>query len=194
MEFVNSALKRMPSWPLYILCAVHIGWLFYLGLSGALGVEPIKELEHAYGEAGLKAFVLTLAVTPLRRYAGLNLMNFRRALGLVSFFYVAAHLLVWLVLDVQIISQIRADILKRPYITVGMAAFALMIPLALTSNNASVRKLGAMKWRKLHYLTYPAAILGAVHFIMLVKGLQIEPIVYLAVILGLISTRFLRRG
>lgn len=187
---INSAVRRLPSWPLYILCAGHVIWLFYLGLTGGLGVEPIKALEHAYGEAGLKALVAVLAVTPLRKYAGLNLLKFRRALGLCAFFYIVAHLLVWLVLDVQLIGQIWADIVKRPYITVGMAGFALLIPLAITSNNVSIRRLGALRWRKLHQLTYIAAILGALHFVMLVKGLQFEPLIYLGIVLMLICTRF----
>ena len=186
---LNAGLKHVPAWLLYILCATHIAWLFYLGLTGGLGVEPIKALEHAYGTAGLKALVATLAVTPLRSFAGVNLLKFRRALGLSAFFYIAAHLSVWLLLDVQLIGQIWADILKRPYITVGMAGFALLLPLALTSNNISIRRLGATRWRTLHRLSYLAAILGGVHYVMLVKGFQIEPMLYLVGILGLISLR-----
>lgn len=194
IDRLNAGLKRVPAWSVYILCAGHIGWLFYLGLTGGLGVEPIKALEQAYGEAGLKALAVTLAVTPLRKFAGVNLLKFRRALGLSAFFYIAAHLLVWLVLDVQLIGQIWADIVKRPYITVGMAGFALLLPLALTSNNVSIQKMGAASWRKLHKLTYLAAILGAVHFVMLVKGFQIEPLVYLALVFGLIGLRYRRLG
>ncbi len=154
-----------------------------------MGPEPIKALEHAYGETGLKLLVLTLAVTPLRKYTGVSLLKFRRALGLSAFFYILAHLAVWLVLDVQLIGQIWADIIKRPYITVGMAGFAALLPLAVTSNNASIRKLGAAGWRKLHKLTYLAALLGGAHYIMLVKGIQLEPLVYMAVIVGLLATR-----
>ena len=94
------------------------------------------------------------------------------------------------VLDVQSVSRVWIEIVKRPYVTVGMASFLMLIPLAVTSNNLSVRKLGAATWRKLHKLTYPAAILGAVHYLWLVKGFQIEPIIYLVIILGLIATRY----
>ena len=132
--------------------------------------------------------IVGLAVTPLRRFAGLNLIRFRRAIGLMAFFYVALHLLTWLVLDVQILSQIWADIVKRPYITIGMAGFVLLVPLALTSNNWSVRRLGP-RWRKLHKLTYLAVLLGGVHYLMLAKGLQLEPLLYLGVILGLLALR-----
>ena len=117
-----------------------------------------------------------------------NLLRFRRAIGLLAFTYVALHLAVWLVLDVQIPAQIWADIVKRPYVTIGFVAFLLMIPLAVTSNNLSVRKLGP-SWRRLHQLTYAVAVLGAVHFIWLSKGFQIEPLVYLGVILGLLALR-----
>ena len=85
--------------------------------------------------------------------------------------------------------QMWADIWKRPYITIGMAGFLAMIPLAITSNNVSVRKVGAAGWRKLHKMTYLAAILGGVHYIWLVKGIQLEPLIYMAVILGLLALR-----
>ena len=188
VDRINSAARKVPTWALYILLFLPGPFLFWQGVTGALGVEPIKELEHAFGELALQLLIAGLAITPLRRYAGINLLKFRRAVGLMAFFYVAAHLLVWLVLDVQILSQIWADILKRPYITVGMAAFVLMVPLAVTSNNWSVRRLGPT-WRKLHKLTYAAALLGGLHFVMLAKGFQIEPLIYVAVTVILLALR-----
>ncbi len=188
IQRLNDLLRRVPVWAVYLLGALPAPWLFYQGITGGLGVEPIEALEHEFGELALQLLILGLAISPLRRFAGINLMKFRRAIGVLTFLYVAAHLLVWLVLDVQIPSQIWADIVKRPYITVGMAAFVLMLPLAITSNNWSVRRLGP-RWRKLHRLVYPAAILGALHYVMLAKGFQIEPLVYLAIILGLLVVR-----
>lgn len=187
-ESTNRLARRMPTWAVYLLLSLPAPWYLYLAATGAMGVEPIKALEHALGEFALQLAIVGLAVTPLRRVAGLNLLKFRRAIGLMTFFYVTLHLLVWLVLDVQILSQIWADIVKRPYITVGMSAFVLMLPLALTSNNRSVRALGP-GWRKLHRLTYVAVLLGGVHYVMLVKGFQIEPLVYLGVILALLALR-----
>ncbi|TCS66187.1 sulfoxide reductase heme-binding subunit YedZ [Primorskyibacter sedentarius] len=184
----NAAARSVPTAPVYALAVLPGVWFFYLGLTGGLGVEPIKALEHKLGELALQFLVAGLAVTPLRRQLGVNLLKFRRMLGLVAFFYVVAHLLVWLVLDVQLLGQIWADILKRPYITVGMVGFLLLVPLALTSNNWSVRKLGPT-WRKLHKLTYGAVLLGALHYVMLVKGFQIEPLMYLATILALLALR-----
>jgi sulfoxide reductase heme-binding subunit YedZ len=194
MSRVNAGLRRVPAWTLYIAGAAWGGWLFWLGATGGLGVEPIEALEHRYGELALQLIVAGLAVTPLRQWAGLNLMPFRRAIGVLAFFFVLAHFLVWAVLDVQRLSAIWADILEQPYVTIGMAGFVMLIPLAVTSNNWSVRKLGGIAWRKLHRLVYPAALLGAVHYVWLAKGFQVEPLVYLGVIIGLIALRGRRPG
>ncbi|MCT4556417.1 MAG: protein-methionine-sulfoxide reductase heme-binding subunit MsrQ [Pelagimonas sp.] len=188
VDLINRTVRRVPTWVVYLMLTLPAPWLFYQGLTGGLGVEPIKALEHAYGEIALQLLIAGLAVTPLRRFAGVNLLKFRRAVGLMAFFYVVAHLMVWLVLDVQLLSQIWADILKRPYITVGMAGFLVMVPLAITSTNGWVRRLGA-SWRRLHKLTYLAVVLGGVHFIMLRKGLQIEPLLYMGAILVLLLLR-----
>ncbi|SDH91868.1 protein-methionine-sulfoxide reductase heme-binding subunit MsrQ [Alloyangia pacifica] len=193
VDWINRASRHIPPWLLYIVAPLPVAWFLYLGFTGGLGVEPIRALEHKLGELGLQVLLAVLAITPLRRYAGLNLLRFRRALGLICFFYIALHLLVWLVLDVQIPAQIWADIVKRPYITVGMLAFALMVPLAVTSNNLSVRKLGK-RWRKLHWLTYPAVLLGALHFVLLAKGFQIEPLLYLGAAVLLLALRVKKRS
>lgn len=184
----NRALRRLPVWPLYPLGLLPAAWFFWLGLTGGLGVEPIEALEHELGKLALQLLVAVLAVTPLRRLTGVNLIRFRRALGVLTFVYVVLHLLVWLVLDVQIPAQIWADILKRPYVTAGFAAFVLLVPLAVTSNDRSVRRLGP-RWRRLHRLTYAAAVLAGLHFLWLVKGFQLEPLIYLALILGLLALR-----
>ena len=188
MDRLNTYIRRVPAWALYVAGALPAAGLLWLALTGGLGVEPIKALEHELGEIALYLLVAGLAVTPLRRFAGLNLMSWRRAIGVLTFSYVFLHLLVWLVLDVQIPAQIWADIIKRPYVTVGFAAFLLLLPLALTSNNWSVRRLGP-RWRSLHKLVYPAAILAGLHYIWLVKGFQLEPLLWMAAILGLLGLR-----
>ncbi|WP_416914945.1 MAG: protein-methionine-sulfoxide reductase heme-binding subunit MsrQ [Roseicyclus sp.] len=189
LQPLNAGLRLVPPILLYMGGVAWGGWLFWLAATGGLGVEPIEALEHRYGEIALQLIVLGLAVTPLRQRLGLNLMPFRRAIGVLAFGFVTAHFLVWAVLDVQSVSAIWADIVKRPYVTLGMAGLLLLIPLAATSNNWAVRKLGGLRWRQLHKLVYPAAILGAVHYIWLAKGFQIEPLVYLFLILGLIALR-----
>ncbi|GGC17066.1 protein-methionine-sulfoxide reductase heme-binding subunit MsrQ [Marivita lacus] len=188
VDYLNAALRRVPAWVLYILAPMPVLVIFYLGLTGALGIDPAKRIEHELGLWSLWLLIAGLAVTPLRRWVGLNLLKFRRAIGVITFFYLLAHLLTWLVLDVQF-QNVWADIVKRWYITVGMAAFVLMLPLALTSNNWSLRWLGPGTWRKLHTLVYPIAILGALHFLLLVKGFQWEPILYAAVIAVLLLSR-----
>lgn len=186
---VNGWLRKVPPWTLYVVGAAWGAWLFWLAATGGLGVEPITELEHRYGELAINLLVTGLAVTPLRRFVGLNLMPFRRAIGVLTFFFLLAHVSVWAILDVQALSRVWEDILERPYITIGMAGFLLLLPLGLTSNDWSVRKLGAAAWRRLHKLVYPAAVLGALHYIWLAKGFQIEPLVYMGAILGLLALR-----
>ena len=186
---INSAARRVPNWLLYVLAVIPPAWLLWLAAAGELGVEPVNALERELGLLSLQLLLFGLAITPLQRFAGIRLLKLRRAIGLVSFVYVLLHLLVWALLDVQALSQVWADILKRPYITVGMAGFLLLIPLAATSNDRSVRKLGP-RWRKLHRLVYAAVILGAVHFVMVQKVWEAEPLIYLGLAAGLIGLRF----
>jgi len=186
---INGALRRVPTWPVYLAGGLVPVWYFYLGLTGGLGPEPVKALEHAVGLLALQTLVAVLAVTPLRDYAGVSLVKFRRALGLLVFYFVTWHLAVWFFLDVQFLDAIWKDITKRPYITIGMVGFVAMIPLAATSTNRAIRKMGPVAWRRLHKLTYLVAVLGAVHFVMASKTLALEPLLYLGAILGLLALR-----
>ncbi|MGR3436429.1 MAG: protein-methionine-sulfoxide reductase heme-binding subunit MsrQ [Shimia sp.] len=194
MQAVNGALRKVPAWPLYPLAAIPPAVLFWLALQGRLGADPVEAMEHRMGLWGLWALLAVLAISPLRRFANLNLLKFRRALGLIGFFYIFLHMLLW-VLDVQIPAALWADVVKRPYITIGMAALVLMLPLALTSNDWSVRRLGP-RWRSLHRATYAAVLLGAVHFALLTKTWQLEPILYVLATVALLAVRKLprRRG
>ncbi len=185
---INTFIRKVPNWLIYLIGAAYPAWLLYAGFSGALGVDPVKSMEHALGKVGLQVLVAVLLISPLRRFTPLNFLSWRRALGLVGFFYILLHFLVWMVLDVQILSQVWADIAKRPYIIIGMASLLLMLPLALTSNNWSIRKLGP-NWRKLHKATYVAVLFGGIHYIMQIKSFQYEPYVYLIVILALLAMR-----
>jgi sulfoxide reductase heme-binding subunit YedZ len=192
-DSINTTLRSVPTWLVYIVCLLPVPYLLYLGQTGALGAEPIKALEHKLGEIALQLLIAGLCVTPLRGYLGINLMKFRRAFGVLAFTYVTLHLLVWVVLDMSLLwSQMWADVWKRPYITIGMAGFVALLPLAITSNNLSVRKMGPQAWRKLHKLTYLAVLLGGVHYLWLVKGIQVEPILYMAAILALLGLRLVK--
>lgn len=188
---INGWLRKVPAWPIYPIFALWGGWYFYLALTRNTGIwtNQVQGLEHVVGLLALKLLIAILAITPIRTHTGVNLVKFRRALGVTAFFLVLYHFLVWWFLDVQSLSRVVADIVKRPYITFGMGALVLLIPLALTSNNLSIRKLGPLAWRRLHWLTYPAVLLAAVHFVWLRKGWQAEPLIYLGVIAVLLAIR-----
>lgn len=163
---------------------------FHLALTDQLGADPMRALEHTLGLWALRFLVIGLAITPLRRLGGPNLVIYRRAIGLLAFFYALMHLAVYMVLDQGLHWQaIGADILRRPYITIGMLALALLVPLAITSNNTMMRRLGGSAWRKLHKLTYPAAVAAAIHFVMVVKSWPAEPLIYAALVAGLLLFR-----
>lgn len=175
---------------LYALAFVPAVWTFYLGLFDSLGPEPIKALEHALGLWSLRFLIASLCVTPLRDGLGLRLLPYRRILGLMAFYYAALHLLAWLILDQGFAWEaIVKDILKRPYITIGMAAFLILVPLALTSNATMIKRLGASAWQRLHRWVYLAAALAAVHFVMVVKAWPAEPLIYAAIVAGLLAYR-----
>ncbi len=191
VDRINKTARRIPTWVVYLLYILPAPYFFYLALMGGLGPNPVKALEQEYGGIALQLLIIGLCITPMRRFFGINLIKFRRTIGVLAFTYVTFHLLVWAVLDVQTADRVIADIIKRPYVTIGMAGFVMLVPLAMTSNNWSLRKLGP-KWRQLHKLTYVAVILGGVHYIWLVKGIQLEPLIYMAVILGLLALRVRR--
>ncbi|MGO4909568.1 protein-methionine-sulfoxide reductase heme-binding subunit MsrQ [Pseudorhodobacter sp. W20_MBD10_FR17] len=194
VQALNTALRRVPPLAIYIAGALPFLWLVWLAVNGGLGADPVKALEHQLGKWGLQLMIAVLLVTPLRRFTGLNLIRYRRALGLLAFFYIALHLTVWVSLDLQFRwAEIWADIVKRPYITAGMAGFVAMIPLAITSNTFSIRRLGPKTWQNLHRLTYFAGLAGAVHYLWLVKAWPPEPIIYLILMIFLLTIRMISR-
>src|SRR5262245_40384486 len=161
---------------IYIVGMMPAVWTFYLAVIDQLGADPQKTLERTLGLWALRFLVAGLAITPLRRLGGPSLIRYRRAIGLLAFYYAAMHLTVYAVLDQGLdLAAIWADIVKRPYITVGMLAFTLLVPLATTSNSAMIKRLGAT-WGRLHKLVYVAAAAAAIHFIMLVKAWPAEPL------------------
>lgn len=178
-----------------LLIAFAIYSDFALG-SRYLGSDPIKEAEHHFGEWTLRFLLATLAITPLRGITHWNWMaRHRRTLGLYAFAYGVLHLTVWAILDVQVIiddlvgwDTIREDLLERPFITIGMLALLLMLPLAVTSTKRMMARLGR-SWRKLHRLVYLVAVLGLIHFWMGVKRDIEEPAMYAAVFLALMAWR-----
>ena len=158
-----------------------------------LGANPIEELLHELGRWGLKFLLLTLAVTPLRRLLGWNwLVRFRRMLGLFSFFYILLHFMVYALLDQGLdLDVMIEDIIKRPYITLGMTGLLLLIPLAVTSTKGMMRRLGK-RWQKLHRLVYVIAIVGVWHFYWQVKLDTLDATVYAVILLVLLGFRFFK--
>ncbi|MGE0628646.1 MAG: protein-methionine-sulfoxide reductase heme-binding subunit MsrQ [Hyphomicrobiaceae bacterium] len=179
---------------IYALGIVPACLYFYAGINDQLGADPMKTLERALGLWALRFLIAGLAVTPLMRFAGINLIGYRRAFGLLAFFYAALHLTVYMLLDQQLDwAAIWGDIVRRPYITIGMAAFVILVPLAVTSNTTMVKRLGARAWQRLHKLVYVAAAAGAIHFLLVVKSWPLEPIVYAAAVAALLAMRLIPR-
>ena len=187
---IQRAVNAAPRWPLYLLGAVPGVWVFWLALNDQLGADPVKTLEHLLGLWALRFLIAGLAVTPIRRFGGPSLIRFRRALGLLAFYYASAHLASYLLFDQGLDAHaIAKDILKRPYITIGMASFAILVPLAITSNATAIKRMGASAWQKLHRWVYVAAIAAAAHFVMVVKSWPAEPLIYAAIVAALLLVR-----
>ncbi|MDH4440197.1 MAG: protein-methionine-sulfoxide reductase heme-binding subunit MsrQ [Rhizobium sp.] len=184
--------KPASVWVLYVVGLMPGLYAFYLGIFGGLGADPVRAFEHLLGLWALRFLCLGLAVTPLRDLFGINLISYRRALGLIAFYYVLAHFTVYLTLDRGLIfSSIAGDILKRPYIKLGMAGLLMLIPLAVTSNQASIRRLG-QTWNKLHKLVYPVLIVAVLHYALSLKVISPEPAFYIVVAIVLLGYRLVR--
>lgn len=164
------------------------------GLTGNLGANPIEEIQDRFGNWGLRFLLAALAVTPIRKMTGWNwLSRFRRMLGLFAFFYVLMHFLTWLVLDQSLrMTAIGEDILERPFITIGFAAFLILTALAVTSTAAMRRRLGAT-WQKLHNAVYVAAVLGVWHYWWQVKLDVSDPAIYAVILAALLAYRLWKR-
>lgn len=174
----------------FVVCLLPLVHLLYAFFNQQLGANPFEELTRRSGEWTLRFLLITLAMTPLRKLSGSAVpIRFRRMLGLYSFFYAIFHLLTYLWFDQFFdLSEITNDIIKRPYITLGMLAVLLMLPLAITSTRGMIRKLGK-KWQILHRLVYLVAILGVVHFMLLVKADLLWPLFYTVILLVLLAFR-----
>ena len=186
----NTQLSAIKA-ALFAACLLP-AWLLWQGFEAdSLGDNPIEAITRGLGEWTLRFLLITLAVTPLRKYTGWHwIVRLRSTLGLIAFAYGVAHLMSYVWLDQFFDWQaIAKDILKRPFITVGFAALVLMTPLALTSSNFAIRQLGGRRWQALHRAIYAIAILGCVHFWWLVKKDITEPLVYSAIAVALLGVR-----
>ena len=179
----------------FLLCLLPLGDLIYRGLTGQLDAEPVKDITGVTGQWTLRFLLITLAVSPLRQITGwYGLIKLRRMLGLFAFFYACLHFLTYVVLDQFFAWQlIVEDITERPYILIGFSALILLIPLALTSTNGWVKRLGGSRWQKLHSMVYVIGVLGVFHHFLGVKADISGPAVYGLMLFVLLSYRWYRR-
>jgi sulfoxide reductase heme-binding subunit YedZ len=164
----------------FIACLIPLAVLVGNALASNLGANPIKEITDQTGTWTLRFLLITLVVTPARRLTGWNrLIQLRRMLGLFAFFYAGLHFLTYVWLDqFFVVEEMIADVIERPFITVGFASFVLLIPLAVTSTTAMIKRLGGKWWQRLHRLIYAIAIGGVVHYLWLVKADTQSPLIY----------------
>ena len=191
---VDQKVRRIAKPLLFAASLLPLGLMLWWGVNDRLGANPIEKLTHLTGDWALRFLLITLAVTPLRRLTGwVWLMRLRRMLGLFAFFYALLHFSTYLVLDQFFAWQeIAKDIVKRPYITVGFTAFVLLIPLAVTSTNAMMRRLGR-RWQQLHQLVYVIASFAVLHYLWLVKADTRDPIFYGLILVFLLGFRAVRQ-
>ena len=175
----------------FLLALYPLIRLLIFAATDNLGANPIEFITRSTGTWTLVGLMLTLTITPLRKITGWNsLLRIRRMLGLFSFFYASLHFITYIWLDQFFnFGAIIHDIYKRPFITVGFSAFILLIPLAMTSSNAMIRRLGAKRWQQLHKLVYLIAVLGVLHYVWLVKKDLTQPLIYAGVLMLLLGWR-----
>jgi len=186
-DWIGGTVKPL----VFTVCLLPFAWIVWRSLNNDLGTNPIETLNRYTGDWTLRFLLITLSVTPLRRISGWHwLIRLRRMLGLFAFFYASAHFLSYALIDQFFnLPEILKDIAKRPFITVGFASFVLLIPLAVTSTNAMVRRLGGRRWQRLHRLVYVIALGGVVHFLWLVKSDIREPAIYALILAALLGYR-----
>ena len=180
---------------LFVVCLIPVALLVWRGVTGELTANPIEFITHRTGDWTLRFLLITLAITPLRRLSGWNaVVRLRRMLGLFAFFYGSVHFLTYVVLDhFFAFDSILEDVTERRFVTAGVTGFVLMIPLALTSTQAMVRRLGGKRWQALHRFVYVSAVAGVVHYTWLVKADIRPPLMYGAVLALLLGLRVWHR-
>ena len=197
MRLGSRAFRRVSKPVVFLLASAPALWAAAgaFNLAGiSLGANPVEALLDLFGLWSLRFLLLTLAVTPLRNWTGQTwLLGYRRMLGLFAFFYVSLHLATYVVLDQGLrLAPLVEDVLKRPFITIGMLAMVLMLPLAITSTRGWMKRLGR-GWKRLHRLVYAVAILGVWHYYWQVKLDTLEPLVYAVILLILLAERLRMR-
>lgn len=186
-DWIGGTVKPL----VFAASLIPFAWIVWRALANDLGTNPIETLNRYTGDWTLRFLLITLAVTPLRKLSGWHgLIRLRRMLGLFAFFYACTHFLTWVWIDQRFdLDSIIEDIAKRPFITLGFTCLVLLVPLAATSTNAMVRRLGGRRWQRLHRLVYFIAAGGVLHYLWLVKSDIREPVLYGLILMALLGYR-----
>lgn len=185
---------RVAKVVIVLLALAPLAYLAYGAYADTLGANPVEAIEFGTGKWTLRLLIATLLITPLRELTGWNwLIKYRRLIGLLTFFFATVHLSVYFSLDVGFsVRDVVHDVIKHPYITMGMLAWLTLVPLAITSTKGWVRRLGAKRWVRLHQLVYVTAVAGSIHFLWAVKKDRSEPLTYITIFAALFAFRILR--
>ena len=186
-----AAVTRVIKPVLYVAALLPLAWLLFALFSGIVMGDQVKFMQHVTGDTVLTCLLLTLAITPLRRLTGWNeIIRVRRLIGLTAFWYACLHLTTYIVFDQDFsLVEISQDIVKHPWVLVGFTAFLCLVPLAITSTNGWIRRLGGKRWNRLHRLVYLAAVAGVLHYLWLVKKDIHYPLWYGLVLTLLLASR-----
>lgn len=185
-----NRIRRLPTGVVWGFGALPLALLVWDTLAGNLGVDPVRDIEHRLGRTAVYFLIASLCVSPLLRLGRVNLMKFRRPLGLLAASYAGLHVLAWTLLDMGLLwQQMLKDIAKRPYLTIGMVVFAILVVMAATSSNAAIRRLGPARWRAIHRWVYLAAPLAVFHWLLAYKIWPGKPLVILALVAILVGLR-----
>jgi len=187
----SRLITRVIKPALYVAALLPLAWLLYALFTGLVMGDQVKFMQHVTGDTVLTCLMLTLAITPLRRLTGWNeIIRVRRLVGLTAFWYACLHLTTYVVFDQDFsLMEITKDIVKHPWVLVGFTAFLCLVPLAITSTNGWIRRLGGKRWNRLHRLVYVAAIAGVLHYLWLVKKDITYPTLYAAILIVLLGVR-----
>jgi sulfoxide reductase heme-binding subunit YedZ len=186
-----ALVTRVIKPALYVTAVLPLAWLLFALFSGLVMGDQVKFIQHVTGDTVLSCLMLTLSITPLRRLTGWNeIIRVRRLIGLTAFWYACLHLTTYIVFDQDLsLMEITEDIAKHPWVLVGFTAFLCLVPLAVTSTNGWVRRLGGKRWQRLHRLVYVAAFAGVLHYFWLVKKDTTYPLIYGVILIVLLASR-----
>ena len=191
----RNLTRRALKPAVFVLCLLPLAWLLFRTFTGQLSANPVEDIIRTLGDWALRFLLIALAVTPVRIVTGwTEIGRLRRMIGLFAFTYVVLHVLSYVGIDQHFdMKALLEDVAKRIYITFGMAALAMLIPLAATSTDAMIRRLGGARWRKLHRLVYPAGIAGVIHYFLMIKAGFVQPLIYALILAALLGVRVYKR-